>query len=212
MAGRGGLNCTLCPYNTFSTGVHKRGDDCMPCADNTVSARGASHNSECLPELVDSDKDFFPLSDDSKWVDHDGVESTLECQYICNNDSSCAMFRYSTDPHARKCQLLLEVADGGQAIALKADTAGTGYGIYRVDAGLKVGVMLSDEGSKTPGECLKVCSSLNTCELASMDAVALPSSAGPCVLYGSQLDSDWVGMYHIQGSKLYADMLRGNSG
>jgi hypothetical protein len=210
-AGRGGLNCTLCPYNTFSTGVHKRGEECTACADNTVSARGSSHNTQCLPALDDSDKDYFPLSDDSKWDNHNNVENALECQFLCNNDSNCAMFRYSTDPHARKCQLLLAVPEGGQAIALKADNAGTGYAIYRVDTGLKVGVLLSDEGSRTPEECLKACSSNNVCELASMDAAALPSSAGPCVLYGSTLDSDWVGMYHIQGNRLFADMLHDSS-
>jgi hypothetical protein len=121
------------------------------------------------------------------------------------------MFRFSTNLHAPKCQLLLDIPDGGHAIALKADTAASAYAIYRVSTGLKVGVFLSDEGSKTPEECFKACSSANACELASMDAAALPSSAGPCQLYSSVLDSDWFGMYHIQGSKLYADMLREHS-
>ncbi|WIA20328.1 hypothetical protein OEZ85_006160 [Tetradesmus obliquus] len=210
VAGHGGANCTACPYDTFSTGVHKRGDACMPCAPHTVSARGSRHNSECLPELVDSDNDYFPLSNDSAWDNHDGVDSALDCGMLCVSDSACVMYRYSTDVLLRKCQLLLEAPDGGQAIALKADSAGTGYAVYRVDANLKVGVRLSDEGSKTPEECMKACSGTNACELAALDAAALPGSAGPCVLYGSTLDSDWVGMYHVHGSKLFADMMQGS--
>ncbi|WIA40625.1 hypothetical protein OEZ86_013961 [Tetradesmus obliquus] len=210
VAGHGGANCTACPFDTFSTGVHKRGDACMRCAPHTVAARGSRHNSECLPELVDSDNDYFPLSNDSAWDDHDGVDSALDCGQLCISDSTCVMYRYSTDVHLRKCQLLLEVPDGGQAIALKADSAGTGYAVYRVDASLKVGVRLSDEGSKTPEECMKACSGANACELGAMDAAALPDSAGPCVLYGSTLDSDWVGMYHVHGSKLFSDIMQGS--
>jgi hypothetical protein len=56
------------------------------------------------------------------------------------------MFRFSTNLHAPKCQLLLDIPDGGHAIALKADTAASAYAIYRVSTGLKVGVFLSDEG------------------------------------------------------------------
>lgn len=182
----------------------------MPCAPHTVSARGSRHNSECLPELVDSDNDYFPLSNDSAWDNHDGVDSALDCGMLCVSDSACVMYRYSTDVLLRKCQLLLEAPDGGQAIALKADSAGTGYAVYRVDANLKVGVRLSDEGSKTPEECMKACSGTNACEMAAIDAAALPGSAGPCVLYGSTLDSDWVGMYHVHGSKLFADMMQGS--
>jgi hypothetical protein len=211
MPGRGGFDCTLCPYNTYSTGVHKRGDDCVPCAQNAVSASGSTHNSECLPELVDSANDYFPLSDGSQWVNRGEADTAVACQFVCNNDASCAMLRFSTNLHAPKCQLLLDIPDGGHAIALKADTAASAYAIYRVSTGLKIGVLLSDEGSKTPEECLKACSSASACELASMDAAALPSSAGPCQLYSSVLDSDWFGMYHIQGSKLFADMLRENS-
>lgn len=87
---------------------------------------------------------------------------------------------------------------------------GSDYVLYRVPAGLEVGNLISDAGVKTPKECMASCSEIGPCEVVSMLAANLESAAaGPCKLYGSVLDADWVGMYHVTGERLYSDLLVG---
>ncbi|WIA13594.1 hypothetical protein OEZ85_007160 [Tetradesmus obliquus] len=204
-AGYGGVNCTACGHNTYSTGGQAEGTECMPCAVGSVSARKAIDSAHCLAAMVDADNDYFPLSDDSHWTD-DGSKNSVACSESCRTNTLCAMYRFTNGQGSPKCQLLLEVDSGSRIIAFKADR-GADYALYKVSETLTVGVQVSDAGSVTPKACMAACTSSGACELVSMAAANLPDTAGPCVLYGSQLEPEWTGMYHIQGSRLYTDSL-----
>jgi hypothetical protein len=171
-----------------------------------VSARGATDNTQCYPDLVDADKDVFHTNNESSWT-NDDASSSLQCQSNCRSNSNCILFRFSTDQHTPRCHLLLETADGSQAIGFKAGANAQDYAFYKVQEDLTVGVMLSDVGEKSAAECMAACKSTPGCELISMPAASLPSSTGACKLLGSELSSDWIGMYHIQGNRLHADSL-----
>jgi hypothetical protein len=180
--------------------------ECSACAPGAVSARGAKDNTQCYPDLVDADKDVFHLSNEAAWTDDD-ASTSLQCQTKCRTNGGCILFRFSTDQSHPKCQLLLESADGIQAIGFKAGASAQDFAVYKVPEDLTVGVLLSDVGEKTPAECMAACTSAPGCELVSMPAASLPSSAGACKLFGSELSTDWIGMYHIQGNRLHADSL-----
>lgn len=166
----------------------------------------AEDDTRCYPTMVDADADYFPLSDDSKWQDLVSATSSSDCQHTCDDNTACIMYRYSTNPADNKCQLLLEDPAGGQVIGLKA-AGGMDYVLYRVDSELTVGALLGDVGAKTPEECLKSChaGTASGCELVSLSAASLPDQPGPCVLYKSVMDADWIGMHHVQGNKLFLD-------
>ncbi|WIA33742.1 hypothetical protein OEZ86_006857 [Tetradesmus obliquus] len=204
-AGHGGVNCTACGHSTYSTGGQAEGTECMACAVGSVSARKAIDSAHCLAAMVDADNDYFPLSDDSHWTD-DGSKNSVACSESCRTNTLCAMYRFTNGQGSPKCQLLLEVDSGSRIIAFKADR-GADYALYKVPETLTVGVQVSDVGSVTPKACMAACTSSGACELVSMAAANLPDTAGPCVLYGSQLEPEWTGMYHIQGSRLYTDSL-----
>jgi hypothetical protein len=204
--GFGGANCTICPYNTFSTGGLVAGTDCVACATGSVSARGATDNTQCYPDLNDADKDVFHLSNESAWT-HDEASSSLQCQSNCRTNSQCILFRWRLEQRPERCHLLLETADGSQALGFKAGANAQDYAFYKVPEDLVLGVTISDEGEKTPAECMAACKTAPGCEFLSMPAASLPSSAGSCKLHGSELSSDYIGMYHIQGDRLHADSL-----
>jgi hypothetical protein len=153
--------------------------------------------------MVDADNDYFPLSDDSHWTD-DAAKSSVACSEACKTNALCATYRYTNGQDTPKCQLLLEVETGSQVIGFKADQ-GADYALYKVPETLIVGVLLEDAGSSTPQHCMAACTASGKCEMVSMVAFNLPETVGPCKLYGSQLEPEWTGMYHIQGNRLYSD-------
>jgi hypothetical protein len=116
------------------------------------------------------------------------------------------MYRFTNGQDTPKCQLMLENESGGQVIGFKADQ-GADYALYKVPESLTVGVLVTDAGNMTSKECMAACTGSGKCELVSMAAANLPETAGPCKLLGSQLEPEWTGMHHIQGSRLYTDSL-----
>jgi hypothetical protein len=102
--------------------------------------------------------------------------------------------------------LLLESESGSQVVGFKADQ-GADYALYKVPDTLTVGVSVTDAGNLTPKECMAACAASGQCEMISMVAANLPATAGPCRLFGSQLEPEWTGMYHIQGNRLYTDSM-----
>jgi hypothetical protein len=155
--------------------------------------------------MVDASTDYFPLSDDSHWTD-DNAKTSVACSEACRTNALCAMYRFTDGLDTPKCQLLLEFESGSQIIGFKADQ-GADYALYKVPDTLTVGVLVTDAGHLTPAQCMAACGGSGRCELISVEAANLPGTAGPCKLFGSQLEPEWTGMYHIQGTRLYTDSL-----
>eukprot|EP00882_Tetradesmus_deserticola_P003863 GHRQ01004087.1.p1 GENE.GHRQ01004087.1~~GHRQ01004087.1.p1 ORF type:complete len:520 (+),score=107.65 GHRQ01004087.1:1239-2798(+) len=203
-AGHGGATCGVCPYNTYSTGGHHMEINCWACPAGTTSSRMAEDDTQCYATMVDADKDYFSLSDGSKWTVQAGVASGLACRSACDANTACVLYRFSSNINGSPaCQLLLEDPAGQQVIGLKAG-GGMDYVMYTVDEDLIVGEPLQQHASKTPEECMVACAK-NGCELVSLALPNMPDSPGSCKLYMSAQDADWVGMHHVQGSKLFSD-------
>jgi hypothetical protein len=172
---------------------------------SAVSARKATDSTRCFPDMVDASNDYFTLSDDSLWTD-DNAKTSVACSEACRMSSLCAMYRFANGQDTPRCQLLLEVESGSEVIGFKADQ-GADYALYKIPETLAVGVLVKDAGKLTPKECMAACAASGQCEIISMVAANLPATAGPCRLFGSQLEPEWTGMYHIQGNRLYTDSL-----
>ncbi|WIA42282.1 hypothetical protein OEZ86_008296 [Tetradesmus obliquus] len=204
IAGHGSASCSYCPYDTFSTGGHHTELNCWPCPAGTTSSRMAEDDTRCLATMVDADNDYFPLSDETKWMPQAGVESGMVCNRACDDSAACILYRFSSNVNGPPaCQLLLEDPAGQQLIGLKAG-GGMDYVMYTIDENLAVGVLLAEHADKTPEQCMAACAT-NGCELVSMALPNMPDAPGPCKLYKSVSDADWVGMHHVQGNKLFSD-------
>ncbi|KAF6264075.1 hypothetical protein COO60DRAFT_270687 [Scenedesmus sp. NREL 46B-D3] len=203
-AGHGGGTCGACPHDTYSTGGHHFELNCWPCPAGTTSSRMAEDDTHCHATMVAADNDFFPLSDDSRWILQADVGSALACRNACDDNAACVLYRFSSNVDGLPaCQLLLEDAAGQQVVGLKAG-GGMDFVMYTLDEDLVVGELLQEHASKTPEECMAACAT-NGCELVSLALPNMPDSPGLCKLYRSAQDGDWVGMHHVQGSKLFSD-------
>lgn len=176
---------------------------CYPVS--AVSARGSGDSSNCVPNMAHVDNDYRPLSDDQQWT-ADTATTAGGCEDSCQSNPLCALYRFS-DTNTPRCQLLLETAGGEMVVGFKAGK-GMDYALYKVPAGLEIGQLVSNLGTKTPHECMSACTSAGDCELVSMIVANLPGTPGPCKLYGSVYDADYTGGgYHMQGNRLYTDLL-----
>jgi len=199
-AGRGGDGCGLCPYDTWSSGQTSPGDGCQGCASGAVSSRGASSPDECIPAMDAPTRDIFHLGDDSLWEDDLSAGSFGSCQATCRFDESCMQMRYSEATGS--CQLLKEDPSGSQLVGFKAARGGD-YAFYTLAETTVIGVQVdSVRTGLTQKQCMDTCSRLGNCE-----AVSFVTASGTCKLLTSELDSDWSGMVHFSGSKLYSDLL-----
>jgi len=184
----GATTCTLCPINTFSSGGLAKGEACIDCATGSTSAPGATENTQCYVELADPTRDYFTLSDDSKYV---AAGSGAACQAACIGDDTCVALKISTD--GASCFKLSEDAAGTATVSFKVNS-GVAFVRYKLPAGLKVGKEIGTDAATTVAGCEAACKSISDCEGIVLD--------GTCSLISSELDPDFTGFYHVSGAKL----------
>lgn len=210
VAGHGGANCTICPYDTYSTGGGEVGQACSQCPQYLVSARGAIEGDHCTPDMVTAETDYMPLSDESAWTAQSSAATQDACKQACRANAKCAMHRFAADPAATgdKCYLLLEVTGGVKTWGFKVSSFDD-YSLYQFGSGLTAGVLTASVGTVTAKQCRDACSKTSKCEMFVIQTASVTdaSATTTCELYGSVLDSDWLSVHHIQGNRLYSDVL-----
>lgn len=199
-AGYGGDGCQLCPYNTWSSGNLAAGTPCQPCASGSVSSTGATSPEECQAAMQLPVRDIFQLSNDSYW-ETVSADSVAACSLACSSSSSCIQYRWGqgiTPP----CQVLNEYTGTElptQRIAIKLQYT-SAYAVYHVPAVLNLGSLVETlPDQHTMSQCLLACLQRNACEI-----VSFPTDAeyGTCSMWQSELDADYVSMFHVGGSKI----------
>eukprot|EP00775_Hariotina_reticulata_P006225 gene6225-6462_t len=186
---QGATSCQPCPVNTFSSGGLAVGQTCVSCASGTVSSKGATDSSQCLVELVDPIRDYFTLSDPTKFVQQ---AAQTDCQAVCKGDATCVQLIIATD--GSSCSIHRADASGTSILAFKVN-GGVDYVEYTVDAGLGVGRVISTPAAADLAACEDACTPKGNCEGVVYDGSA-------CSLITSELDPDYTGLVHVTGTKL----------
>eukprot|EP00775_Hariotina_reticulata_P012640 gene12640-12769_t len=205
-----GITCNECPYNTYSYGLSS--NPCIPCPAGTASERGAAMVQSCVDmwPLMDASV-YIHASSDSFWTDTpSGAATVQDCQAQCS--LGCIMFRYREAPN--QCSLLMELTpDSGSysnraAVGWQALTDGVvhDYAFYYVPAQLTIGSLLKDLGpGLTLRSCMDACSQETSCIVIRVTGSSLKTSMDSCQLFGYDIDTDFVSVYRVDGSRLFHD-------
>jgi hypothetical protein len=155
-----------------------------------VSSKGVIDSGQCHVELVDPTRDYFILSDPTKFVEQ---PAETDCQAVCKGDASCIQVIIATD--GSSCSIHSEDGSGTSTLAFKVN-GGVDYVEYKVDSGLLVGRVIGTPAAAADlASCEAACSPVGACEGVVYDNLI-------CSLITSELVSDYTGFVHVTGTKL----------